>query len=96
MTTITVPTTPRSKRDLVTNVAYEDLMGEVVEMIRCEMERLAIDSQEGDLGKIQFQSGLVEGGKRALARMKNYRSAALEDFRNDSQREHTPDMFGDE
>ena len=70
----------RSKRDLVTNSSYETLMVEVGEMIFTETERLKLDSRESDLGKIQFQSGIVEGVERALKRMQSFRAAALEDF----------------
>ena len=94
MTIVTTPTTPRSRRDLVTNAAYEDVLEEVEELIRLETVRLAKESQSSELGKIHFQSGVVEGSKRVMARLKNYRSSALEDFRKDGKT--TPDLFADE
>jgi hypothetical protein len=75
---------PRTRRDLVTNPAFNDLLLEIEEVIRAETERLTLDAREDSLAKINFQSGVVEGGKRCLGRLKNFRSGALEDFRKES------------
>ena len=71
--------TDRSRRDLVTNSAYDTLMGEMAEMAFTETERLKLDSRGPDQAQTNYQSGIVEGVQRALKRMATFRQAALDD-----------------
>ena len=74
----------RARRDLVTNPAFDALLVELTALAQTETERLTLDAREREVEKINFQAGVVEGARRALGRLKNYRAAVLEDFRSAS------------
>jgi hypothetical protein len=82
----TIPVSARARRDLVTNPAFDEALDILEEVIRKETARLTLDAQEDELRKIQFQSGVVEGAKRALLRLVNYRKDAVDDFKKEQQR----------
>jgi|DEB0MinimDraft_10_1074344.scaffolds.fasta_scaffold288861_1 hypothetical protein len=71
----------RARKDLVTNSAFEELVAEIQEMERIETQRLTFDAKEGDIQKVNVQAGQVEGIRKVLKRIENYRKQAIEDER---------------
>lgn len=70
----------RSQRDLVTNPAFDDLLGELTLLVDAETQRLTLDAGQLELSRINYQAGVVEGAKRALNRIKTMRSTILESY----------------
>jgi len=82
----------RSRRDMVTNPAFGEMTAAIVEMVRKETECLTQHAQESDLARINHQAGIVEGIKRVLARLDNYRADSLADFRADGNPKQPPEL----
>ena len=81
----------KARRDLVTNPAFDDLLRTVDEMARQESESLQRSAEESDLAKINVQAGVVEGIRRVLLRIENYKVDAITDYTTDTQRERVPE-----
>ena len=81
----------KARRDLVTNPAFDALMRTVDEMARQESESLQRSAEESDLAKINVQAGVVEGIRRVLLRIENYKVDAITDYTTDTQRERVPE-----
>ena len=92
MTVNTLPISiTRSRRDLVTNPAFEELTEAVNSMVDQEIHKLALDSRGSELHSINYQSGIVDGIKRVLLRMENFRDDGMGDFRGQSERDPGPE-----
>jgi len=81
----------KARRDLVTNPAFDDLLRTVDDMARQESESLQRSAEESDLAKINVQAGVVEGIRRVLLRIENYKVDAITDYTTDVQRERVPE-----
>jgi len=81
----------KARRDLVTNPAFDDLLRTVDDMARQESESLQRSAEESDLAKINVQAGVVEGIRRVLLRIENYKVDAITDYTTDTQRERVPE-----
>ena len=87
-----IPVSPRARRDLVTNPAFDDALDSIEELIIRETHSLTLDAQEDELRKIQRRAGIVEGAKRCLERLKNYRKDAISDFTKAQHRSREPQL----
>jgi|6_EtaG_2_1085325.scaffolds.fasta_scaffold07533_8 hypothetical protein len=74
------PVDTRSRRDLVTNPAFGDLLSEMDQMIQQETATLTNDAKDTDIGRVNYQAGVLEGIRRAQVRLANYREHALYEF----------------
>ena len=81
----------KARRELVTNPAFDDLLRTVDDMARQESESLQRSAEESDLAKINVQAGVVEGIRRVLLRIENYKVDAITDYTTDTQRERVPE-----
>jgi hypothetical protein len=63
----------RAKRDFITNPYFEVMLGLLQEVAEKEMVSMRAAAREGDLGKIQYHTGIVDGVERAVLRMDNER-----------------------
>tara|TARA_R100000808_G_scaffold7676_1_gene22287 strand:+ start:5723 stop:5977 length:255 start_codon:yes stop_codon:yes gene_type:complete len=79
---MTTGVTVRSRKDFVSNIAFEHLLSELIDVHQSELTKLTNDAKEGDIQKVNVQGGVVEGVHRVIKRIENYRLAALEDERN--------------
>lgn len=61
----------RAKRDFITNPYFEVMLGLLQEVGEKEMVSMRAAAREGDLGKIQYHTGIVDGVERAVLRMAN-------------------------
>jgi hypothetical protein len=77
---------------MVTNPAFSEMTAAIVEMTRKETECLTQHAQESDLARINHQAGIVEGIKRVLVRLDNYRADSLADFRADGKPRQPPEL----
>jgi hypothetical protein len=75
--TATLLVNARSRRDLVTNPAYDEVLAELRSLADAETSRLAVEGRESDLSRINWQSGVLEGAKRAIEMLSTYRKAAM-------------------
>ena len=85
-TQATLHVTPRSRRDLATNPAFDELLLELENLVTSETERLALDAREPDITRINWQSGALEGSKRSLERLLKYRTAAIDGFKQEEKK----------
>lgn len=65
----------RAKRDFITNPYFEVMLAELRKVGDKELASMRAAAREGDLGKIQYHTGIVDGVERAVLRMANERES---------------------
>ena len=71
----------RARRDFVTNEVYAELLAVFEETILKETKALTADAMQHDLAQINARAGSVEGMKKLVLLMGQYREQALSEFR---------------
>jgi len=67
----------RAKRDFFTNPYFNVFVNVMREVAVKEVEGLRAAARAGDLGKIQYHTGLTDGIDRVITRLQNEQEDAL-------------------